>query len=369
MSGPKYFPEEHPALASDLDGYLEWLGKESRSSPGFRALLLGGGYGRGEGGIWLPPDGSAPRLYNDLEFYLFSGRVEGDRVKEWIHEGERRLQIEIEIKVLSPAAFAQARPSMFYYDLLNAHVLVAGDEAWVRALPTYLFDATAIPPVEAARLLVNRGMSLLRCLRWSQGEGKLAEGFCDRITSKLKLALADAVLCSQGLYHWSCRERNARLAGVSAFPPHWPELVSWHGEGVGFKFHPRYLERSPAGWSPALAALREAWVGTLLWLESRRLNSSFKSPEGYASFRGRLFPDEKPIDNILRQARDLAQGRRVAWTGTDHPRSGVWKSLALLMDPERTKGSLEAAGNCLACAGSPPSEIEERCRSAWQNYP
>jgi hypothetical protein len=138
---------------------------------------------------------------------------------------------------------------------------------------------------------------------------------------------------------------------------------------VGFKFHPRYLERPPADWSPVLAALREAWVGTFLWLESRRLNSSFKSPEDYASFQGRLFPDEEPIDNILRQARDLSRGRRVAWTGTDHPRSAVWKSLALIMDPERTRGSIEAAGKRLACAGSLPLEIEERCRSAWQNYP
>ena len=33
------------------------------------ALVLGGGYGRGEGGVLIGPGGDRP--YNDLEFYLF----------------------------------------------------------------------------------------------------------------------------------------------------------------------------------------------------------------------------------------------------------------------------------------------------------
>src|SRR6187549_85993 len=38
------------------------------------ALLLGGGYGRGEGGVLKTPEGDQP--YNDLEFYIF---ISGNR--------------------------------------------------------------------------------------------------------------------------------------------------------------------------------------------------------------------------------------------------------------------------------------------------
>ncbi|MFZ4775211.1 MAG: hypothetical protein ACOYM3_07615 [Terrimicrobiaceae bacterium] len=369
MRGRKYFPEEQPALEADLDGYLEWLGTQVRVSPGFRALLLGGGYGRGEGGIWLPVDGSAHRLYNDLEFYLFSGPVKGHHLRSWMEEGEKRLHIDIEIKVIPPAAFQRARPSMFYYDLLKAHVLVAGDAGWVRSLPEELSRAENIPPVEASRLLVNRGMSLLRCLRWSQGELELNEGFCDRIVAKLKLALGDAVLCSLGKYHWSCRERNHGLAEVVDFPPSWPQLVAWHAEGVSFKFNPRHLQQAPKDWEATLTEISGAWVETFLWIESRRLKTTFLTPLDYARFGGRLFPEESAAANILRQARDLARGRRAPWTGTDHPRSVVWKSLCLLLDPNRTEESVLTAAKLLESPDSEPAGIEERCRSAWQNYP
>ncbi|MCX6969380.1 MAG: hypothetical protein NTV93_04390 [Verrucomicrobia bacterium] len=367
MTGRKYFPEELPALAADLDSYLKWLGDEVVGLPGFKALLLGGGYGRGEGGIWIGE--GAARLYNDLEFYLFAENVGADLLEKWIREGEGRLHIEIEIKVLPAAAFERARPSMFYYDLLNACIVVAGDEAWIRSLPPALRSSAAIPPLEAARLLVNRGMSLLRCLRWADGGMELPAGFCDRITSKLKLALADAVLCSLGRYHWSCRERNRLLADVADFPPDWEQLMKWHAEGVAFKFHPRHSGQAPADWQQPLGDLRAAWLRTFLWVESRRLGTGFASPQDYGNFAGRIFPEESPASNFLRQARDLARSGRVAWTGSDHPRSAVWKSLALLLDPDRTETSIEAAARLLRSPGGAAAEVEERCREAWKNYP
>ncbi len=369
MRGRKYFPEEQPVLESALDGYLEWLGNEARSCMGFQALLLGGGYGRGEGGVRIPVDGSAHCLYNDLEFYLFSAPVASDQLRSWMEEGEKRLHIEIEIKVILPAIFQRARPSMFYYDLLKAHVLVAGDAAWVRSLPAELSQAEAIPSVEASRLLVNRGMSLLRCLRWSQGGVELNEGFCDRIVAKLKLALGDAVLCSLGQYHWSCRERNRRLSEVTCSPPDWQQLMAWHAEGVGFKFRPRHLKQTPADWQATLAGLCGAWVQTFLWIETARLKTTFATPLDYARFGGRLFPGESSAANILRQARDLARGRRGPWTGTDHPRSSVWKSLCLLLDPRRSEESLQLAAKLLNSRNSDAGAIEEDCREAWRHYP
>ena len=367
MPSRKFFPGEEPALQDALSSYLDWLGGEARKADGFRALLLAGGYGRGEGGVFREGEGSPPKLYNDLEFYLFGSGVPRASLERWAHEGESRLGIEIEIKVMPPDAFARARPSMFYYDLVSRHVLVAGDKAWVESLPAELSRAESIPAEEASRLLVNRGMSLLRCARWAAGETDLPTGFCDRIAAKLKLALADAALCALGRYHWSCRERDARLAELPDAPPNWEKLRAWHAEAVEFKLHPRHGGAPLSAWREPLDELRRAWLSTFLWVESRRLGETFGSASNYAAFRGRLFPGELAWGNLLRQARDLRRSSRVPFRGGDHPRSAIWKSLALLMDG--SPSCADAAARLLGTPGLRGRELEERCRDCWKHYP
>ena len=145
--------------------------------------------------------------------------------------------------------------------------------------------------------------------------------------------------------------------------------MQWHSDGVAFKFHPRHSGLAPADWRQPLGELRTAWLRTFLWVESRRLGAEFGSAWDYATFPGRLFPEESPASNLLRQARDIVRGVRVAWTGADHPRAAVWKSLALLLDPERAERSMVSAARLLRSPGVSPADVEERCREAWKNYP
>jgi hypothetical protein len=230
-----------------------------------------------------------------------------------------------------------------------------------------LSDAESIPPEEAGRLLVNRGMSLLRCLRWARGELSLPEGFCARITGKLKLALADAALCAQGRYHWSCRERNNRLSSMMEVPPDWDRCAAWHGEGVEFKLHPHRRDGEPGERVAVLEDLRRTWLSTFLWVESRRLGEAFGTAEDYARFRGKLFPAETPWSNVLRRVRDLRRPERTPFTLGDHPRAAIWRSLTLLLDGGA--GANAEAGRLLGVPGKTGRELEERCRACWQHYP
>jgi len=364
MHACEFFPSEEPPLRSNLEACLRWLGNEVSKIHGLKAFLLAGGYGRGEGGVFFPPDGSAPRLYNDLEFYLFAPPVPSKVLAAWTHEGESRLGIEIEIKVMDPAGFEAAKPSMFYYDLLSRHVLVAGDQSWIDSLPNKLSDA-AIPPEEGSRLLVNRGMSLLRCRRWAQGETELPAGFCERILSKLKLALPDSVLCAMGSYHWSCLERNQRLSTLPEVPPDWEVLRAWHTEGVAFKFRPTDSGRPPADWAEPIDRLCRAWLSTFLWIEARRLSAGFPRPDDYAFSSKKIFPKEPVFKNVIRQIRDLRRSEHLPFCGGDHPRSQIWKSLVLLLD-----GSAEPeAAKLLGAPGLRGIALEERCRALWKHYP
>jgi len=360
-----FFPAEEPHLRGKLEAYLHWLEIQATTIPRLRAFLLGGGYGRGEGGIFDPGDGIGARLYNDLEFYLFASLVPSETVDSWVQEGEQRLGIDIEIKVMEPSTFEAAAPSMFYYDLLSRHMLVAGDQSWMESLPARLAEASAIPPEEASRLLVNRGMSLLRCRRWASGEMPLPAGFCERILAKLKLALADAVLCAATQYHWSCQERNRRLSSLQEGPPDWETLMAWHSEGVAFKFRPTDSELPPTEWAEPVERLRRAWLSTFLWIESRRLMAGFSTPMEYAHTSKRIFPADPVTKNLVRQLRDLQRPAHVPFCWGDHPRSRIWKSLALLME-----GSFEP--EAAALLGSPDLRgmaLEEYCRTLWVNYP
>ena len=129
------------------------------------AVLLGGGYGRGEGGVLRQPEGDRP--YNDLEFYV---AVRGNR-----HLNERLYRrplevlgdilshlagVEVEFKIASLAEWRAQRVSMFSYDLFAGHRLLWGDERALEGCAHHL-QAALIPLSEAARLLMNRGTGLL----------------------------------------------------------------------------------------------------------------------------------------------------------------------------------------------------------------
>jgi hypothetical protein len=367
--GPLFFPGADEPLRSRLAAFLARLGRSAETLTGFQLLLLGGGYGRGEGGVAQTPDG--PGLYNDLEFYLFVRRV-GGPVKTWIareaEAGHRETGVEVEIKPMTLGELAAARPSMFYYDLLAQYYPVAGDPAVLAGLPDRLRDPAAIPADEAARLLMNRGGSLLRCVRMAEGQLPFEDAFVTRIAAKLQLALGDARLCRDGAYHWSCRERHRRLVArgdTAEFP-----LVAWHAAAVEFKLHPAPSGRSAPDWREPLAELRRAWVAEFLAGEARRLGRPFANPRAYAGDPGPLLDLGPAAGNVARTLRaTLRRRRRPGWPWTRHPREAVLRAMVLLLYPARSAADLATAATLLGAPSADPAQVEESCRTLWRMFP
>src|SRR5213075_351651 len=96
-------------------------------------LLLGGGYGRGEGGVL--PTASGDRPYNDLEFYVF---LRGNRHLNELRFGRAlhvlgeiltpQAGVEVEFKIASLRELASTPISMFSYDLVVAHRWIIGND-------------------------------------------------------------------------------------------------------------------------------------------------------------------------------------------------------------------------------------------------
>jgi hypothetical protein len=298
-------------------------------------ILLGGGYGRGEGGVLKTAAGDRP--YNDLEFYVFTrgNAILAERkFHRSLHELGERLSpeagLEVEFKVLTFEKLRRAAPSMFYYDLVAGHRWQLGDDSLLAGCEHHR-DAAKIPLHEATRLLMNRCSGLLysaeRLARENFGEAEA--DFVGRNLAKAQLAFGDVLLTASGQYHWSCRERAARLAklsGLDNLPP--AEFVRHHASGVEFKLHPTRSTESRQTLVLKHAELSLLGKKLWLWLESERIGIKFLSPCDYAFSGANLCPETFKWRNRLVNFRAFGAGGLAC---ARYPRERLFRALALLL--------------------------------------
>jgi hypothetical protein len=304
------------------------------------ALLLGGGYGRGEGGVLKTETGDRP--YNDLEFYVFirgnhwlNEQRYGDALHHLSGELTPDAGVEVEFKITSPARFRHSPASMFYYDLVAGHRRFWGGDG-LFSYCTHHRDARNLPLSEATRLLMNRCSGLLFA-REKLGHNPLTDAdadFIGRNLAKAQLAFGDAVLTVFDQYHWSCLERHRRLKQLVAGEetPWLPEVCRHHAAGLHFKLHP--CRASPDAATTLQSQFEEISALALqlwLWLESRRLGRIFTSARDYALCPINKCPETNPWRNHLVNARVFGPPAFFQKHSSRHPRETVLNALALLL--------------------------------------
>lgn len=298
-------------------------------------IALGGGYGRGEGGVLKNSAGDQP--YNDLEFFVFiSGNaiLAERKFRNPLHELGESLSpdagLEVEFKVLTLEKLRRSAPSMFYYDLVAGHRWIFGDDSLFAGCEHHR-DAAKIPLHEATRLLMNRCSGLLysaeRLARKDFGEAEA--DFVGRNLAKAQLAFGDVLLAAHGQYHWSCRERHARLAKLSAVG-NLPldKFIQLHASGVEFKLHPTRSTESRGVLSVRHAELSKLGKKLWLWLESKRLGTKFVSPHNYAFTGQNLCAETSALRNRLVNLRAFGAGGLAC---ARYPRERLLRSLSLLL--------------------------------------
>lgn len=371
MSGSRYFVETEPELAATLDRFLARLAADLGAQPfsrGVAALVLAGGYGRGEGGVFRPAEAGRAELYNDLEFFVFvRDRATAAALAAWCHRWERdgtaELGLDVEFKRLPADVLASAEPTMFYFDLLQGHRVVWGDAGILANAPAALRDPARIPLSEPVRLLFNRGSGLLFA-RWRLAERPDdADGFVERNHAKARLALADAVLAAAGRHDGSCRERARRIVEADfPKPPDFSRLQQWHADGVQFKLRPRHRHPGAAALAEENRELTAAWLNVFLWLESRRLGTELRQGADYLRLPGRLFPQSSPGRNFLLHARDRARRGAALPHWLDYPRAALQR--ALVAAHSANLGETMAA----KCIGETAAAWRDSYRRWWSFY-
>lgn len=341
-SSSRFTLDGDPGLEAHLAGICDLVREGiQRIVPADRleGVLLGGGYGRGEGGVLRLPGGDRP--YNDLEFYVLlrGAIVLNERryraaLAELAHTVSGPAGIEVEFKVISLASLRRNAITMFSYDLVCGHRRLCGPGGLLTGCAHHTRGGQ-IPLEEATRLLLNRGSGLLfarQQLDRLPFTGAEAD-FVERNLAKARLALGDAVLTAWGRYHWSCRERARRLAELHPgedLP--WLEAVRGeHVRGVEFKLHPQQSERTaPAlekDWAQLAQLARRVW----LWLESRRLGTDFRSPVDYTLHAAPKCPGTQPWRNWLVTARRLGPSELISRRAFRYPRERLLRALPVLL--------------------------------------
>ncbi len=303
-------------------------------------MVLGGGYGRGEGGIAQDAQGE-PCFFNDLDYFIFTDEPQNQELLKAVHEWEvtesELIGIDVEGKCL-PQSDVEATPhSMMFFDLVSAHTVVLGDEDYLEPYRA-LARSETIAPIEATRLLWNRGSGLFFA------KADLAAGdnlsVVHRNQAKAKLALGDALLTIRGKYQPYVRDRQTLLQSE---PDIDPRIATLHATGTAFKLRPTAtpsLETLQA----TQTELTEIWLNCFLEVERSRLNQRFEQPMDYVHYSGKLFPDSATWRNGLLAMRDRLKRGGGLSPVLDYPRGALQRVLlCLLLEPV----CFDDAGRCL----------------------
>lgn len=338
MKSTRFTIDGSDRLERQLAEACHTISRQIRSfirEPVLEALVLGGGYGRGEGGVLDRNGCDAP--YNDLEFFVFlHGPVRSNerRYHEAFQTLEREmtaeLGIDVEFKIISKLQFDRQATTMFYYDLVNGHHVIWGPRNFLESHPHGQVEQ--LPAHEATRLLFNRFSGLLFAAQRLSKPTFNAEDadFVLRNLKKAKLAMGDAVLALEGCYHWSCLERKRRLDTLNPDDLPTAALRQFHEEGCAFKLHPYSATAGREALTRTLSEVLPIAWSVWQWAEERRLSVALPSPSDYAKTPGTLCPETRAAKNLLIRLKQFGpQG--VIRHSFRYPREALFRAMSLLL--------------------------------------
>ena len=350
MTHSKYTVIPSPEIDALLDGALPGIAAavDALHLPHLAGVVLGGGYGRGEGGVLHTPRGD--KLYNDLDFFVFADRASRNELMHIDRElgkvaeaWESRLGVAVDFgPAKNLASLGNVASTLMFQELLHGWRPVWGELDLAGVLPE--LPPERLPFTEAARLLLNRGMGLLFAAnRLLADPGD--RDFIIRNLNKALLGGGDALLIADGCYRWNGLERTAELkkrCGGKKLPPGFSEAYE---QADRFKIEPQL--------SPEAATLENWRRCRTFYLSAFAavVGTSEDAPEAEqcAALREKA-KGERSVKNFLRWLIRL-RGIRTARRLFDAPVITVLESLHSVLSRE-----------------NPPRECPENLYRAWQKF-
>ncbi len=254
-----------PQAEELLKDALNQLGLDIAALPmaeWIQAVILGGGYGRGEGGATA--DGA---LYNDVDFFVITDLKGNDlallqkELAKFSEKYQQIIKIDVDFFCLSLNSLQATAKTLMIQELLAGHEVIYGSESVLNTVPH--LGWRELPWSEAARLMLNRGTGILLAAEKLNSGAVLNEEdltFIRRNLHKAALGCGDALLLVKHNYRQTGHERSKAILSAN----YMPRLAEAYLAALEFKYTPTVLQNEDLTafhqsilqlWNSSLAAI------------------------------------------------------------------------------------------------------------------
>lgn len=287
----KYTLKGSSELDAHIDADLNRISEAVRKSHFgslYRALILIGGYGRGEGTPFIVEGRQVP--FNDYDLVVVStalnrrqrAEVQSD-LRHWEVELSRELKLPVDLCLYPENVWRQAEFSLLNYEMKYGHRVVSGETDIVRLMPDYAHDR--IPLSEGTRLLMNRGKLLLdirRALRTQASFTAEERIRYIKFLFKALLAFGDCTLLAHSAYDLRYSVKKERIGDyATADMPDPAFMVEGFRRAVAYKEWGDFQAFGLEDWRDEFERIRRYYIRFLQWYEGRRLAADVSSLDGY----------------------------------------------------------------------------------------
>lgn len=275
------------------------------------ALILLGGYGRGEGGITYDHEKEKP--HNNLDLILLTKNLNDEQSSKLLFELKKKAEelsnnddsLLIDMSIMSADKLSQATNLIIWYDMYNGHKTLMGDPHFVPSLKQ--FQLSTIPKWDAKNLLVNRGTLLLINDLILNQNTDLTDNLRKLIIKhamKAIIGFGDALLFITGDYHWSYLEKLKRVEASEHFDSNFKELYK---EAANFRLIAKYQDYLSRDLNLWMKKLKHSLEPVMLKFERLRLVCPELNWQNYlATASAFSLTDDISFKGLLKKIKNMA---------------------------------------------------------------
>jgi len=263
------------------------------------SILLGGGFGRGEGSVVFRKGAYDPLNDYDITvvtkyFKYPDPELLGKCISALDHLAEGMSVKQIDLNVMPKWKLKIQSSSIARYELKNGYKVLHGNDPQI----IYSNKARNIPLEEGVKYFRTRGSGLLIAYLLINNYGKFKENerveYAQFEINKAWIAIGDALLIKTNNYHYSYYNRSQTLSKVGTDHP---IILNKYRTAVDEKLNPQHRIISREELIEEYQKVIGTFIDQFIEFEEFRFLRNFESIDGYTDFvLGRI----KPIISLLK---------------------------------------------------------------------
>ncbi|NQV18759.1 MAG: hypothetical protein HQ534_09480 [Armatimonadetes bacterium] len=355
---------------------------ESQINPNnFTALIMLGGYGRGEGGVVIFDGKEYP--HNNFDFLLITRNLNKKKqndLKKKIYPKliplNRKIKTQIDLGIVNASNLKHTANRIIWYDMRFGHKTILGDENFVPSLRR--FRLQTIPKWDARNLLVNRGtlMIINELLLKKKNLDNDVRKLIIKHINKAIIGYGDALLFFLNDYNWSYVEKQKRMQNRNDVSEDFKKI---YDKAMEFRFQPKYENYMRYDYIRWMEELKSHFEYIHKYCEAQHLGKPEIDWNEYPeiAFKRAFFERSPSVREFLKKFINIFENKKYQGKGSLFCKlgfktldsSGVLAILfPLIAYNLKNKNFMDVTSNFL---NSPSTSIEDLRRSyikAWMQY-